>query len=134
MSSPHSSPLAFRYNRFAVWAALIAVLLRAAIPSGWMPDTNTSGTAIIICTAQGLSTIVLDKDGNPVEPGDEKNKEHGSAPCVFASTAHFSVPDFSTEKFVTRVEVDVQSFVQPRSPSALARPNLQQARAPPAIS
>ena len=128
-----STSRAFCSRPFAIWLALLPLLLRAAIPVGWMPET-AGGTTLVICTAQGLSTIILDHDGKPVEPTKEDGSEHETAPCIFGATAHYFAPDFGQSHLVRFAEFDRLLLV--RSDSRLSRVALgpQQARAPPRIS
>ncbi|HEV2530402.1 DUF2946 family protein [Phenylobacterium sp.] len=39
---------------------LVAMLLRAAIPTGWMPDTARGPAALVICTASGAQHLPND--------------------------------------------------------------------------
>ena len=62
------------------------VLLRALIPAGFMPVPAVAQDgifSIVICTADGFSTITVDGNGDPVDPdhgGDAPAKDH----CPFA--------------------------------------------------
>lgn len=47
----------------------LALLLRAAIPAGWMPDSE-SGHWIRLCTTAGPTVAWLDHDGTPKEHPD----------------------------------------------------------------
>lgn len=65
-----------------LWAAavlLVALLLRAATPAGWMPATHAGfGAPLVICTAQG--DLVLGQ-----KPGKAPHKPAaGHEPCAFA--------------------------------------------------
>jgi hypothetical protein len=128
-----STSWAFRSRPFAIWLALLPLLLRATIPVGWMPET-VGGTMLVICTAQGLSTIILDPDEKPVEPTKEDGSEHETAPCIFGATAHYFAPDFGEPCLVRFAEFDRLLLV--RSDLRLSRVAFgpQQARAPPRIS
>jgi hypothetical protein len=68
---------------------LAAFMLRALIPSGWMPQaSNGDGVTLVICTAAGMKQIVLGPDGEPVD--DAPNATH--EPCPFAAWAKFPPP------------------------------------------
>jgi hypothetical protein len=81
------------FFRIARHVALIALIARALVPTGWMPDAH----GITICSVQtpGVTTTlgVIHHDGQPDNlPGgkhDNTNQE-----CPFAATAHMAaVPD-----------------------------------------
>lgn len=62
--------------------AAAAILLRGAIPAGWMPVASYGGSRIAICTGEGPAMAVLGQDGKlhreaPAEPGPRD-------PCPFA--------------------------------------------------
>jgi hypothetical protein len=77
------------FRHFAVSLALAATLLRALLPEGWMPNpSGAAGTPVVICTVYGLQHIVLNADGNPVNPSDQKH----SNVCAFAAAAHLAPP------------------------------------------
>ena len=42
---------------FAVTLALSAMLLRALLPAGWMPDLAGTGAPLVICTVDGLHHV-----------------------------------------------------------------------------
>jgi hypothetical protein len=69
----------------AVHFALVAMLLRALLPAGWMPAAITSADAspFVICTVDG-----------PVHAPARHAPAHdrASAPCVFAAAAPLSSP------------------------------------------
>jgi hypothetical protein len=64
--------------------ALVAMLLRALLPAGWMPqDAAKTGSPFVICTMSG-----------PVHPAPahQPDPDRAKAPCVFAAAAHLSPP------------------------------------------
>jgi hypothetical protein len=72
---------------FAWFVALSAIMLRAALPIGWMPVADASGgTSLVICTGHGpLATPIHSQKRTPV-PG------RGIDICPFAAVAHISPP------------------------------------------
>lgn len=73
---------------FRALSGLIAftLLLRAMIPVGFMPDLAAARDGVftfVICSGSGFSTITLDANGDPVEPGSGHDAEAVS-PCLFA--------------------------------------------------
>lgn len=71
------------------------LLIRAVMPTGWMPVTTTHGIAISVCTGMGPAKMTMAHHGAPHEkaPAPEHNKDH---PCAFAGAvaplAGWSVP------------------------------------------
>ena len=74
----------------ALWLAIAAMVLRAFVPAGWMPNTNglSNGAPIVICSGSGAQTILMDQDGKPVQPTNPT--DHGI--CVFAASGPLSLP------------------------------------------
>lgn len=60
---------------------LAAFVFRALIPVGFMPSfTSTGGASITICSeAEGMKTIALDADGQPVPSSGDRHE-----PCGFS--------------------------------------------------
>lgn len=77
-------------ERFGVVAVLLlALLVRAAIPAGWMPNT-TGDAPLIICTGHGPS--VLGEGGPrpvPGEPHHSGRHDH----CVFSGAGVAPLPE-----------------------------------------
>jgi hypothetical protein len=68
-------------SRSATLLLLTAFLLRALVPAGWMPG-SALGTPVVICTAAGAQTILLDSHGKPAKP-----EQRLGEPCLFAAFA-----------------------------------------------
>lgn len=66
-------------RRPLVAVLLLALLLRAVLPSGWMPVPSASGISVVLCSAEGLRTALFDpgKDSAPSAP----------TPCPYALMA-----------------------------------------------
>lgn len=99
-----------------VWQVLFCLtvllfLCRALIPVGYMPDFSGAreGTfSITICTTSGTSTILVDANGQAIEPssGDHTDNQEcsfclaasqtlmpaGQVPALVMSVAHRTVP------------------------------------------
>lgn len=59
-----------------------ALLLRVAIPAGWMPTTGADGLVrITLCTGQGQMEAWVDGDGRIHDRKPEPKTDH---PCAFA--------------------------------------------------
>lgn len=81
--------------------ALLAMLVRALVPAGFMLAEAENGhgryLTVTFCEEHGRTAQVIDLDtGKQVDPaklpkssGHDKSK---APPCVFAATAHFATP------------------------------------------
>lgn len=70
------------FRSLAATLALSAMVLRALLPAGWMPNTEgVPGTALIICSIDGVRHV-------PHHPG-KPDVDHGMA-CPFAGMAHLA--------------------------------------------
>lgn len=107
--------------------ALLAMLLRAALPAGWMPAASTSADAspFVICTVDGPL------HATPAKPIHDHDR--ATSPCVFASAAPLSSPAVEAVAFAPTQITSKAAFAVLRETIATAphfRPNA--ARAPPA--
>ena len=68
-----------RFSHSHLWAAFAAmVLLRALIPTGWMPSFGPQGTELILCSATGAGKAVVDL-GIP-----DARQSPAHEPCAFS--------------------------------------------------
>jgi hypothetical protein len=123
----------------AALLALAAMLLRAAIPAGWMPSA-AGDSLLTMCTANGVVLLQadtpIDLDRPALEGADDSDPHAGGlmAPCAFAAAATLAggatVPQTSP--------VDFHAPAPPilRAPPTVAcRPvSNHPARAPPTFS
>ncbi len=72
----------------AISVALAAMVLRAMIPSGWMPSTSQGGIALTICTLNGAVEAVLGPDGKPLPPSSDQSRPQDV--CVFGAAPHLA--------------------------------------------
>jgi hypothetical protein len=87
----------------AVTLALGAMLLRAILPAGWMP--NVSGAPLVICSIDGVH------HGAPAQD-PLKGSQQDEHACPFAMAAHLAPPQFpavvlapfSVAQFGARIE------------------------------
>lgn len=62
-----------------------ALLLRIAIPAGWMPATGADGLIrITLCTGQGQMEAWVDGEGQTHDHKPGKSEPKTDHPCVFA--------------------------------------------------
>ena len=67
----------------AIHIALIAMVLRALLPAGWMPGADAS-SGLVICSLAAHAHATSDTDGGGKQP--DQNSTHDE--CPFASAAH----------------------------------------------
>jgi hypothetical protein len=105
------------FKTAALHVALVAMLLRAFLPAGWMPQSAAAGAPFVICTADG-----------PVHPAKPHDADHAkSAPCVFAAAAHLAPPAEAPALAVTAAVAAVPHAAPPQAP---VRPESHRAAAP----
>jgi hypothetical protein len=76
-------------HRASVCFALLALLVRALLPVGWMPNpAGTAGTPIILCTVEGGIPVFLGLDGKPLKNSPADDHTQHSDGCPFAATPH----------------------------------------------
>ncbi|MFZ1991498.1 MAG: DUF2946 family protein [Alphaproteobacteria bacterium] len=119
-------------HAFLVRLTLVALLVGALLPAGWMPNPDglASGTPIVMCTGHGPMTIIdqgMDHAGKPA-----KQQNAPSDVCVFAAAAAHatpvSLPALNVPRAVTRAPARQRNlFASVR----VARYRPQAARAPP---
>jgi hypothetical protein len=120
-------PVTQAIRSFAATLALSAMILRAFLPAGWMPNTDgVPGTPLVICSVDGLHHAVPAHD--PARPSHQDRL----IACPFAAAAHFAS---LRQPVLVPVPSLVASFVPvfnhaPRSSSRLALAHA--ARGPPA--
>ena len=133
-------PFRVRHNRVAHFThgltvvLLAAFMLRALIPTGWMPQASGSdGVTLVICTVAGLQEITLGPDGHPA-PADESSQVNaGHDPCPFASAAKFAPPGLIALLQPPPVFVGVAPAVGPQTSPAATHLRLALSRAPPVL-
>ncbi len=114
---------------------LAAVLLRALIPIGFMPDLSglSSGELkIVICKAGGSEVLIVNDDGSPA---NHDASGHGDGPCAFAGIAAATpadLPGIVTPTFDVRSRQSLP-LLAVVLPQVRAGPPLG-SRAPPQIS
>jgi hypothetical protein len=76
------------FRSLAFSLALGAMLLRAALPAGWMPNPASPGDALlVICTPYGLHHLPSSR-----APARTPLPDHGNQACPFGAAAHLSPP------------------------------------------
>ncbi|HTO41191.1 MAG TPA: DUF2946 family protein [Rhizomicrobium sp.] len=82
-----------RNLRFAaIYVALVAMVLRAMLPAGFMPGVTADGSTIVVCTMDGLVQLQLDADGKPVKQSPLQDDARHQQLCPFAAVAQLAGP------------------------------------------
>lgn len=75
----------------AVQFALAAMLLRALIPAGWMPNPG-AGALLVICTGHGPMTMSSGAHHGKTAPRPHHRQNHENDICPFAAAGHLATP------------------------------------------
>jgi len=79
-----------RFRIVAVHLALAAMLLRALLPAGWMPNQAGAGESFFVaCTMDGT---VQQADQHQHGKNAPDDSQHGHDECPFAAAAHVAAP------------------------------------------
>lgn len=73
-------------RKFAAVFVLMALSMRVAIPSGYMPSSER-GFALTICAGMDSQTVWMDKSGKLHKEDPSKGKSVEHQPCAFAGAA-----------------------------------------------
>ena len=116
----------FRMRHSAALFALVAILLRAVIPAGWMPDSG-AGAPRAFCTADGL-VLLHTTDTDPAPSPDE----HASLLCPFAvSAGGAAAPAIAVPTANVFAPAKASPARQPRPFYVVVPPGSRLTRAPP---
>ena len=113
----------------ALQIALLAMILRALLPAGWMPEAISSANAspFVICTIDGPLHQA------PAKQKPSSDHDRAGAPCVFAAAAPLA-PLLADTVSIAPANIAAPVFFPPArnalAANAFFRPNA--ARAPPA--
>ncbi len=79
------------FRTAAVHIALAAMLLRALMPAGWMPNADAAaGTPITICTMNGA--VQIDLVADPLKKNHHQDNSRHHETCPFAAAPHMAQP------------------------------------------
>lgn len=71
---------------------LVALVIRALVPLGFMPDIRALGNGdikIVICTADGAKSVSVDPDG---QPRPDKGASSHDFACAFGKPVALAIP------------------------------------------
>jgi hypothetical protein len=75
-----------RRNGLMLALVTLALLVRIAIPQGWMPDASDGAVRISLCSGEGAVAAWIGKDGK-IHKVDPAKGDHKDAPCAFTGLA-----------------------------------------------
>jgi hypothetical protein len=114
----------------AAYVAILAMMLRALVPVGWMPS-GTPGHAFTICTVDGFQRIAPAHRTGDHDPAPA----HDNSVCPFAAFAHFAPPTAAPVLAALPTTYTTARFAPLVSLSTIASRDWNRApRAPPANS
>ncbi len=114
-----------------VQIALVAVLLRALLPVGWMPDA-AAGSPFTICTVNGPVHATHLPDGQPDKHGQDDGRQNDV--CPFAASVHLATPTaVATVASFTQIVLFAPDHSPARWVHDTAHYALQSPRAPPSL-
>ena len=120
------------WREFAISLGIIAVLMRALIAPGFMPDLTAAAAGdfkLVICSAGSLKTIPMDADSDAPDSG------HGDTEdlCAFAALSHVALHSDTGQTVNSRVELAVE-IAPNRGAITASAVRTPAARAPPLFS
>jgi Protein of unknown function (DUF2946) len=82
-----------RLSHPLIWLLLVAaVMMRAAMPAGWMPTVDQSGIRIAVCTGMGPEFLTMGSDGNLHKEAPAPRAPHEPCPFALAAAAPAYLP------------------------------------------
>jgi hypothetical protein len=79
-------------SRLALWAAVCALLLKAAVPLLASASAQAQGKTLVeVCTVYGVATVALD-DSSP-QPAPEHARAHSGEHCTLTALLSFAAPE-----------------------------------------
>jgi len=123
----------YRFRHAAVHLALIAMMVRALLPAGWMPNpTGTGESAFVICTMDG-SVQSAAKDHGPGKPAPDDGRQHEA--CPFAAAPHFATSSLVAALLLPAASDNISQYeASQRLIAETARYAPQAPRAPPSFA
>ncbi|HEX3138435.1 MAG TPA: DUF2946 family protein [Rhizobacter sp.] len=108
-------------SRFALWAAVCALLLKAAVPMLASASAQAQGKAMVeVCTVYGVATVALDDQGP--QPAPEPASAHHGDHCALNALMALAVPDLAPLAVFTasQAAAPLLSYPLPQAPDACA--------------
>ncbi|MEH6663118.1 MAG: hypothetical protein V7679_15840 [Parasphingorhabdus sp.] len=125
--------------------ALLAILLSALAPQGFMPTHSASGFAIKLCSGHADSKLVITPDnpdydlltliyGQQEETAPDPEQEPSTPACAFAGGTSFGLASSAPEIAIYILAPATHEPSEPRRFALRNRINIPPATGPPAIS
>jgi hypothetical protein len=124
--------MARNLRHLAVHLALAAMVLRALLPAGWMPNVgHQSGPALILCNLDGGPALSSDH-GTPSKHQPDGHGDQGA--CPFAAAPHLASAAALPAIGQSQVsQILVSGYGESQAPPALSGYAPQSPRAPPRV-
>lgn len=115
---------------------LAAMILRALLPAGWMPNTShTGGATLVICTLDGPVRMAIGPGGEPHKQAPAHDGDHRHDVCPFAAAAHFAAPvAVATLASPSEAATKIGRFVPAYAAATGPHYSQQSPRAPPSLA
>ena len=141
----------FGLRQIAVQAAMIAMIMRALLPAGWMPNPAglANGTPWVICTGQGpmmmgpmtmgpmkiaaASDAAMDMSGHSHKMPD-KGQSHDQNVCPFAAAAHLALAPAAQATALPDIALRPMDDVAPAQAGRPVADRTHPPRAPPPLA
>jgi hypothetical protein len=118
-----------------VQIALVAMVFRALLPSGWMPMASSAWPPFTICTINGPTQISLDSSGKPTKPKLPQDDDRHHVLCHFAGANSAQTPPSVYSVGIPSVsEEDQLATRESDAPPEGDRFGPHAARAPPSLA
>jgi hypothetical protein len=122
-----------RFRLAGVHIALAAMLLRALLPAGWMPNP-AAAASFMICTTDGPAQVAVGSDGQPLKHQPDQNNDRSHEACPFAAAPHLAAPAMlSALPLPSAATAAASNVVHSRLTEGLAGYTPQSPRGPPAF-
>lgn len=105
-------------TRFALWLAMCALLLKAAVPMLASASAQVQGKTLVeVCTVYGVATVAL--EGQDQQPAPEHASAHNGDHCALNALMVLAVP----ETPAPAVLAALQAVARPLSPPSSQAPD-----------
>ncbi|MBC7993153.1 MAG: hypothetical protein H7Z15_07925 [Rhizobacter sp.] len=108
-------------TRFALWLAMCALLLKAAVPMLASVSAQAQGKTLVeVCTVYGVATVAIDEPGS--QPAPVHTPPHSGDHCTLTAQMAFAAPEAQplAAPAVHRGASTVLSHPSPQAPDACA--------------
>ena len=111
--------------------ALVALLVRAMLPAGWMPDAHAGFKICSIETSANPHLGTIHHDGGPGQHDQKGDPKDHHQDCAFAHAAQLTTPPQTAALALPEVHTFFAAVDTPRVSAMAARFSPSSPRAPP---